>query len=50
MCHTYVVLSEKSVTVQEMLSNPHESFRRWGLLHDLGGKSAEYVFGFIKLM
>jgi hypothetical protein len=35
-------------TLQEMLNNPHEFVSEVG--YALGGKSAEYIFGFMKLM
>jgi hypothetical protein len=45
MCHTYFVISEN--TFHEMLSNPHEFVSEFDAL---GSKSAEYVFGFKKLV
>ena len=40
----YVVISENTLVT---LTN---SFQRWGLPYASGGKSAEYVFSFMKLM
>ena len=48
MCHTYVVISENAFN--EMLSNSHELVSVVGTVCALGGKSAEYVFGIMKLM
>jgi len=48
MCHTYVVISEN--TLQDMFSNPHEFVSEVGTIVCFGGRSAEYVFGFMKLM
>jgi hypothetical protein len=42
------VISEN--TYHEMLSNPYEFVSELGTLDALGSKSAEYVFGFKKLV
>jgi hypothetical protein len=48
MCNTYFVTSENAL--HEMLSNPHEFVSKLGTIDGLGSKSAEYVFGFKKLV
>jgi hypothetical protein len=48
MCHIYVVIS--AIICRKWLVTLMNSFQRWGLSYALGGKSAEYVFSFMKLM
>jgi hypothetical protein len=48
MCYTYFQISEN--TLLEMLSNPHKFVSKLGTIDALGSKSAEYVFGFMKLI
>jgi len=44
----YVVIS--AIICNKSLVTLMNSFPRWGLSYALDGKSAEYVFGFMKLM
>ena len=47
-CVIYVVIS--AIICRKCLVTLMNSFQRWGLSYAVGGKSAEYVFGFMKLM